>query len=183
MEIIGQSRTAEPPSAKEAALLRASLEGSHRPAAGSWLLCFARLHDDPQGAVRQWSEYCQAEQLVLRRTPGDSEQQILVTLLRTQINWLEKAHRTEEIPVPPCGGCWTWSWTIRTRWASWWNLVDQQAWKVIEETAARLPARFADQPMLLYAPRSAQEGLGQKEKAEATAAGPGVTPPRWTGRM
>lgn len=168
LEIIGQTRTAEPPSPKTAALLRRALEGSHRPAAG-WLLCYARLSDDAPGAVRQWADICQAEQVVLRRTPADTEQQILVTLLRTQINWLEKLHRTDEAVA-----------TMRrlldlekddpdtlSELVEW--LIDQQAWKVIEETGARFSARFETQPFLLYALAAAQEGLGQKEKAEATA--------------
>ena len=106
---------------------------------------------------------------MLRRTPSETSPEIVAGLIRFQVAWLKKLGNTDAAMT-----------AIRrlveqengdpetlaelTTW-----LIDQKAWKAVDELAKRFAPRFADEPYLLYLLAEAYAEQGAKDRAEQTA--------------
>jgi tetratricopeptide (TPR) repeat protein len=158
----------EPPKGPKAEAIRKLFEKSWRTS-GIWMLAWLRLADDPR-SISRWSEPIQAEVSLLQRLPGETNREIVVTLIRYQVAWLKKQDQAEEatvamrrlIDLEDKGDFETLSELL-----DW--LVEEKAWNLVDELAVRYGSRFQNEPMLLYILAQAQNEQGQTEKAEQTA--------------
>lgn len=168
LELLTRGRAGVPPAETLVALLREHLGSSRRPGA-RWLTIFACYREDPPRAIADWEKAVAAEEEVLRTSPQQTEARIVVVMRRTQINWLEKQGRKPEAVA------------VMRRLidlekgdpdtlidlVEW--LMEQKAWKVLDEVAQKFSARFVRVPMLLYSMARSQAAQGDQAKAEETA--------------
>ncbi len=156
------------PDAATVETIRKALHGCKRPGA-AWLLCWTRLGAEPEAVTAQWSKLVDAERAVLGRTPEESSPEIVTGLTRCQVAWLKKLGHTDEALA-----------AIRrlvelergnpetlAELLDW--LIEQKAWKAVDDLAARFPGRFAAEPGLLYMLAEAYAQQGKKDRAEETA--------------
>ncbi len=168
IELLKSPSGFEPPKGPLAETIRKLFEKRGRTSA-SWMLAWLRLADDPQ-AISQWNNLIQAEFLLLQRSPGESNREIVSSLIRYQTAWLKKHGQTEEataamrrlIDLEDNGDLETLSELL-----DW--LVEQKAWKLVDELAARHISRFESEPLLLYILAQSQKEQGEAAKAEETA--------------
>lgn len=124
--------------------------GRSRRVAAKWLLAHQRLRDDPAAALAEWAQLAAAEQALLRRAPDQTDEKIVVDLLRMHVNALEKLQRIEDalavmqrlIQLERGDAA---SLVVLVEW-----LVDKKAWRVVDEAAARFSSLFDSTPMLAY---------------------------------
>jgi len=169
IEILAHSPATEPPSERLAATLRAGLSNSRQPAS-RWLLTYLRFRDDPVQALAAWKSLIEAEQAVLRRAPSHTDIQVIATLFRFQVNWLEKLNRNDEavavvrqlIDVQPGDA------DTLVELVDW--LLEKKAWQAIDDVAARFANRIAKNAKLTYAFAEVQAARGGKQRADEMAA-------------
>ena len=171
----GGAQPAFPPFRRRAArvlprskAVRKTLQGCKRPGA-VWLSAWSRLGVEPAAVMSQWSKLVDDEQGLLRRTPGETSPEIVAGLIRFQVAWLKKLGNTEaamtairRLVEQERGDPETLAELI-----AW--LIDQKAWKAVDELAERFEPRFADEPFLLYLLAQAYAEQGAKDRAEQTA--------------
>jgi len=151
-----------------AEMIRANLGNSRRIAA-RWLAVAIRYRDNPSTALEEWSQRVAEEQTLRRRLPSQSDAQIVATLLRVKINWLQKQRRIPDAVASMQQLIDLERGDLRTlvEQVEW--LVEQKAWKLIDEVANRFASQFANHPTLLYAIAESQAARGETKAAEATA--------------
>jgi tetratricopeptide (TPR) repeat protein len=168
LELLTRGRAGEPPPEKLVALLREHLGTSCRPGA-RWLKIFVRYREDPAAALADWDKAAAEEEQVLRASPQQTESRVVVVMRRMQINWLEKQGRKAEAVA-----------VMRqlidlekgdpetlVDLVEW--LLEQKAWKVLDEVAQKFASRFAHVPLLLYALAQSQAAQGDPSRAEETS--------------
>ncbi len=168
LELLTMVPATGPPPKGLAGTLRKHLNSSHRPAAG-WLLTRIQFDDDPAAAADRWEKLVEAELTRLKNTPERTGDRIVAALVRIQVEVLKRLHRNDRAGVamrrllamergnPETLG----------KLLDW--LVDQKAWKEIDELAKRFQSRFAARPILLYTVAQAQAERGDPQLAEKTA--------------
>jgi tetratricopeptide (TPR) repeat protein len=142
--------------------------GSSRRVAARWLIAYQRLREDPVAGLPEWERLSGIEQTLLRRSPNQTSPQIVSTLLRIQVSALEKTHRIDAALVVmqrlielERGDL-----TTLVELVEW--LLDQKAWKLVDEVAARFDTRFTGNTVLLYLLAESQAGRGDTKAAEET---------------
>jgi len=168
MELLQSPMAGDPPKPAAIDAVRRTFSGCKRPSA-AWLIAWTRLAANPETAMAEWSRLIDAEQDALRRAPNDSRPEIVAGLIRFQIARLKKLGKPDETMVairrlvdlergdPESLG-------ELLQW-----LVEQKAWKAVDELAQRFAPRFATEPGLLYALAQSYAEQGQKERAEEMA--------------
>ncbi|MGA2059361.1 MAG: hypothetical protein ABSG67_02680 [Thermoguttaceae bacterium] len=168
IELLKSPSGLEPPKGPRAETIRKLFEKRGRTSA-SWMLAWIELADDPQ-TITQWNDLIQAEFSLLQRSPGESNREIVSSLIHYQTAWLKKQGQTQEataamrrlIDLEDKGDLETLSELL-----DW--LVEQKAWKLVDELADRYKSRFESEPMLLYILAQSQKEQGEAAKAEETA--------------
>ncbi len=158
----------EPPDAKTVEILRQKLQGCKRPGA-AWLMTWSRMRDDPPAAMAEWAKLVGAEVDLMRKSPGETSPEVVARLTRFHVAWLKKLGKTDEANaaigrmVEVCRG----DSESLVELLGW--LVEQKAWKSVDDLAQRFRARFAAEPVLLYTLAHAYAERGDKAKAEEAA--------------
>jgi tetratricopeptide (TPR) repeat protein len=160
--------TAAAPTSAEIEAVHKVLRGCKRPGA-VWLSAWSRLGSEPAAAMSLWPGLIAGEQALLRRTPNETSPEIVADLIRFQVAWLKKLGDTEAAAT-----------AVRrlvdeergdleslARLIPW--LVEQKAWKPIDELAKRFESRCSGEPLLLYLLAEAYAAQGAKDRAEKTA--------------
>jgi tetratricopeptide (TPR) repeat protein len=168
IELLQSPSGLEPPKGPRAETIRKLFEKRGRSSA-SWMLAWIELADDPQ-AITQWKDLIQTEISLLQRSPGESNREIVSSLIHYQTAWLKKQGQTQEataamrrlVELEDNGDLDT-----LTKLLDW--LVEQKAWKLIDELGDRFKSRFESEPMLLYILAQSQKEQGEAAKAEETA--------------
>jgi tetratricopeptide (TPR) repeat protein len=167
IELLQSPSAADPPKGARAETIRKLFEKSNRTSA-SWMLDWLKLADDPQ-AITQWNKPIEAESLLLQHSPAETSREIVSGLIHYQIAWMKKQGQTQEAMNAmrrlldlEKGDLETLSELL-----DW--LVQQKAWKLVDELAARFARNFDSEPVLLYILAQAQKEQGDAEKAEETA--------------
>jgi hypothetical protein len=168
--LLGGQPPASPPNPAVVAIVRKSLNGCKRLGA-VWLLTWARLGTEPDAAMADWNKLTDKERELLIRAPLETTQEIVAGLTRFQIAQLKKLGKNDEAMA-----------AIRrlvelergnpeslAELLDW--LIEQKAWKAVDDLALRFAHRFAIEPGLLYvlAQAYAEQGAKQKDRAEETA--------------
>lgn len=145
-----------------------TLARSPRPAA-AWLRLYARAHDNPAAYINDWIKVVDAEQNIYEQFPDQSRPEILIAMLREQIQRLDELNRDEEslaamrrIVQFERGD------TEQLRELLAW-LVERKAWRVVDELAERFSARIHEEPLLTYALADARLSEGREADAEKLA--------------
>lgn len=142
-------------------IIAAQLTGSQRPAA-QWLLTASTAETDRAQAAAAWTALVDQEAATLDQFPGDSQAEIVVRLLRWQVEqWRQLDRRDEAMAairkiVQLEDGR---SGTLAQLF-DW--LAEAQAWEVIDEVATRFQARLNREPLLLYALAKARLAQGNQ---------------------
>jgi tetratricopeptide (TPR) repeat protein len=157
-------------SAKEelAAAIHRIVGATKRPA-GAWLRLFARTLADPVGTLAEWDQASQTEHSTLSKNPERTSAEIVRDLYRYQVELLKQLKRDDEAIA-----------VIRRTFTlldgtpdqvleivDW--LIENQAWPVVVEVAARFNATFQEHPQLLYCLAETHDRLGQADEAEKVA--------------
>jgi hypothetical protein len=168
MQAIGR-REANAPLPKELIdKLRKDLERSRR-AAAIWLLAWLRFNEDPEAAVADWAKLAEAEQALLRNESAETKADIVAAMVRFQVDWLKRlGHNENAVAVMrrlvdlEDGDA-----ESLMELLDW--LVQQKAWQVIDELAARFGRQFRQNAVLLYGVAEAQAAQAKQQTAEETA--------------
>ena len=170
MALLGSQPVAEPANRTVVEIVRKSLNGCKRPAA-LWLLTWSRLAAEPNAVMSEWNKLTENERELLGRAPVETNREIVAGLTRFQIALLKKLGKNDEAMS-----------AIRrlvelergnseslAELLDW--LIEQKAWKAVDDLALRFGHEFAVEPGLLYvlAQAYAEQGPKLKERAEATA--------------
>jgi tetratricopeptide (TPR) repeat protein len=168
IEILGRYDPEKPLPESVAATIEKHL-GSSRRVAADWLRTTLKFRNDPEAAVEYWGKLVESEKEKFRAAPDQSQPQIISALIRLQINWLNKLDRQEEA-VDAMRELIAWeegdSETL-AELVQW--LVEQEAWKAVDEVASRYAERFDRDPNLRYMLAQGYLAQGKKELAEKTA--------------
>ena len=148
--------------------VRTSLGRSSR-AGAKWLRTWLRFGDDPRAAVAEWTKLVEAEQAALESASKETSPEIVAALLRFQINWLKKLQQTDKamaamrrlLDVEQGNPA------TLAELLDW--LVEQKAWKVVEELAQRFDAQIKENAILLYTLAQAYAAQGDNPRAEKAA--------------
>ena len=158
----------EPPGKQLVEKIRKGLDGSRRTAA-VWLLTWLRLGQEPEAALPEWTKLVEAEHALWKRSPGQTSPKIVAALVRLRIGWLKKLGRGGQATVAmrrlldlEKGNPETLAELL-----DW--LVEQKAWKVIDELAVKFKPQLIGNPMLVYTLAQAQAEQGHQQRAEETA--------------
>ncbi len=145
-----------------------ALRGSKRPGA-VWLLTWSRLAADPAAAMDQWAKLIDDEQNVLRRSPNDTSPEVVGDLIRFHAAWLKKLGKTEAAAAALHRLVESVTEKSETllELIAW--LIDEKAWKSIDELAEKFAKRFSAEPDLLYLLAEAYADQGKVDRAEKTA--------------
>jgi tetratricopeptide (TPR) repeat protein len=168
IELLRSPSGAEPPQGERAQAIRKLFAKSSRPAA-AWIMAWLKFAQDPQGALEQWNKLIEAEAALLQRAPGETDAEIIGGLIRYQILWQKKLGLNEQAIGSMRRLLDLEKGDSRTLLELLGWLVEQKAWKVIDEMAVRFAPRFDAEPILLYTLAQAQKAQGDPEKAEETA--------------
>jgi tetratricopeptide (TPR) repeat protein len=149
-------------------VIHEELDGSQR-AAARWLEVYLAAHSDPAGTVQRWSELADAEQAMLLKQPQDSDSQIVLALLKREVQLLDELGRQDQIePVvrqmiqvergdsQSLGEMIQW-------------LAERQSWNMIDLVAERFSASFDVDAVLLYMLAEARLAQGDQKLAEEAA--------------
>ncbi len=165
---LDRAQTARPkPEAVET--IREKLHECERPGA-VWLIAWTGLGDDPRAAMDQWTKIVEGELETLRRTPNETSSQLVSSLIRFQAAWLKEVGEPEQSREvirrlvelqegDPASLIELLDW-----------LIEQKAWKAVDDLARRFPHHFAVKSMLSYMLAQAYAEQGNKNKAEQFAA-------------
>ncbi|HWA98822.1 MAG TPA: hypothetical protein VG713_10040 [Pirellulales bacterium] len=168
LKLINRKSSAGEDWSKTKALLIEGLARSPRPAA-EWLRVWIATRDTPKSSAEAWSRLAAAEARVLRQQPQQSSAEIVIGLLKQDVKALRALGRNDDairamremVSLEPDDA------TLSDMLA--W-LVEQKAWKVVEEAAERFADRFEQEPTLFYALAEACRAQGNEELAQQTAA-------------
>ena len=168
VEILAHSPATEHPSEHLAATLRAGLSSSQQPAS-HWLLTYIRFRDEPVQALAAWKSLIEAEQAVLQRAPNHTDIPVIATLIRFQVNWLEKLNRNDEAVgvVRQLIDLQAGDADTLVDLIDW--LLEKKAWRAVDDVALRFANRIAKNAKLTYAFAEVQAAHGDKQRAEEMA--------------
>jgi len=156
------------PAKELAETVRKNLGRSSR-AGAKWLRIWLRFGEDAQAAIAEWTKLVDAEQAALESSSKETSPEIVAALLRFQINWFKKLAQTDKAmaamrrlldveqgdPV------------TLAELLDW--LVEQKAWKVVDELAQRFDLQIKENAILLYTLAQAYSAQGDKARAEKAA--------------
>ncbi len=169
LAIIGESFEGdEAAKAARVATIQKTLARGRRPAA-RWLLTYAQSLDDPAGALDKWTALTDAERQMLEQHPQESQNQIVMDLLKRKIELLDRLGRSDQAPevmhqmaLVERGDS-----ASLTELIEW--LVKRKAWPAIHEVATRFSASFDADAMLLYTLCEAHLAEGHRDQADQLA--------------
>lgn len=167
--MLGRPSAKGAPQGKAADAIRAGLARSAR-APARWLTTWLRATDEPQAALDEWVGHIAAERKLLDSGSNETEPEIVAGLIRFQIEWFKQRNENERAvaamrqlidlePGEPERLIELMQW-----------LIDQKAWKVIDEVAERFDVQFKQHAPLMYALAQAQAAQGNRAAADETAA-------------
>lgn len=167
IEILQSPSGVEPQKGAAAETIRKLFEKSNRTSA-LWILAWLRLADDAEG-MNRWNRLIETESSLLQHSSGETSRDILGGLIRYQIAWLKKHGQTQEAmtAMRRLVDLETGDLETLSELLDW--LVEQKAWKPINELTARFASRFNSEPILLYLLAQAQKERGDAAKAEDAA--------------
>ena len=144
--------------------------GQCQTPAAQWLRLEVRTRQQPEAAVAEWSKAVAAEETVLSRKPSESQNEIVLALLRRQVSLLEQLSRHDEVQATMIRMLDFEQATTETlpKLLDW--LVERKAWPMLDQVAARFNDRIEQEPVLLYVLAAARLKQGQPEVAEKLAA-------------
>ncbi len=155
-----------PPSRATVTKVHKSLGTCKRPAA-EWVLAWTRIESEPDAVMSEWPRFVANEE---KLTTNETSAEIIAALIRFQIGQLKKLGKTDEAvaaisrlvnlqrgDVDSLASLLQW-------------LVEQKAWKAVDDLAKRFKRQFASEPSLAYALAAAYLERGQTDLAEAAAA-------------
>ena len=149
--------------------IRTQLVRARRPAV-RWLEVYLKAHFDPAGALGAWSEITAAERQTLEQHPQETRSQIVLALLRSQVELLDRLGRGDEtrdvmrqMVLSERGDSASLSEMI-----DW--LVGRKSWDMIDLVAERFAASFEVDAVLMYTLCEARMSQGDHELAEKIAA-------------
>jgi len=153
---------------RRAKIITKSIDRGKRPAV-QWLLAYLQARQDPATALVAWTSLTEAEQRTLEQHPQDTENQIVMELLRRKIGLLDRLERSEDVAtvVHEMVLCERGDAASLTDLVDW--LVKRKAWPAIDEVAARFAASFEIDALLLYTLSEARLAQGNRDQAEQTA--------------
>ncbi len=157
----------EPPKGPRAELIRKLFQKSGRPSA-AWILAWLHLADDPQTATR-FDGLIQSEISLFQHSPHESSHDIIFALIRYQVAWMKKHGQSPEAQAAMRRIIDLENGDLDTLSDSLDWLVQEKAWKIVDELSARFAPRFDAEPSLLYVLAQAQKEQGDPDKAEETA--------------
>ena len=144
------------------------MDKSHRAAAG-WLLSYASFGENLAAADGPWDKMIEAEESVLQASPEATTREIVVACGACSGARLKKLGRNDNALAAmrrliglDNGDAGTLVETLQ--W-----LIEQQAWKVVDEAADRFAAVIAGDAVLSYAVAEAQLAQGRKSREELAA--------------
>lgn len=152
--------------ARRRQVIAAQLNGSQRPAA-QWLLVAVEADDQPERAAARWTELVDQEIAALDQFPGDSQAELIVRLLRWQVQlWQRLGKRDESLTVMrKIVQLENGRGNTLAQLLGW--LTEAQAWEVVDEVAQRFEARMNREPLLLYALARARRVQGDEAAVAA----------------
>lgn len=168
LEIMSRPPKDEAGWTRRAAIINEELAGSQRSAA-RWLEVYLNAHADPAGALPAWSELADAEQAALLKQPQDSDSQIVLALLKREVQLLDELGQGDQIePVVR-----QMIQVERGDSQSLGELIDWLAkrknWSMIDLVAERFSASFEVDAVLMYTLAEARLAQGNQELAEDAA--------------
>jgi len=149
LALLARQAPDEPPDEELCRQLETHLAGSLRPAA-KWLSAWPEFRRDPAAAVAKWAKFVEEEEALLHRRPSHTSTDIVAGLARFQVPWHRKLGQTDAALAATRV-------LIRLEKGDpeellelldW--LIEQEAWAVADEMAARFTGVFAENPVLLY---------------------------------
>ncbi len=167
--LLGGQTSADPPNDAAIETVRKSLGDCKRPSA-VWLSAWTRLGTEPDAVMAEWTKLTDAEAELLRRSPNDTAPEIVAGLTRFQIAQLKKLGKTDEAMAATGKLVEIERGNPETLAELLGWLIEQKAWKTVDDLAQRFALRFAAEPGLLYMLAEAHARQGQKDRAEETAA-------------
>jgi tetratricopeptide (TPR) repeat protein len=161
-------KVAEPPSPAAVEIIHRSLRQCKRPGA-AWLLAWTRLPADPKNAITDWAKPIDAELKLLDSSPEETSPEIVARLTRFQVAWLKKLGRTDEAmtAIRRLVALHQEDWQAVSELLDW--LIEQKAWKAVDDLAKRYASGFASQPVLLYLLAQSYAERGEPQRAKETA--------------
>jgi len=167
IELLQSPYCAEPPKGARAETIRKLFEKSSRTSS-LWMLAWLRLAEGVEG-MSQWNKIIESEFSLWQHSPGETSREIVSGLIRYQVAWMKKQGQTQEALTAmrrlvdlENGDLETLSELL-----DW--LVEQKAWKLVDELTARFTPRFDSEPSLLYTLAEAQKEQDNADKAEEIA--------------
>lgn len=161
-------KPAPTPKKETADLVRKHLSESKRVAA-EWLRAWSSPGEDPRAVAEEWARRIEAEEKMLRSSPGQSSPEIVAALLRLQIARWKRLGRTDDAVAAIQRLMQLQSGDPETlsNLLEW--LVEQKAWKAVDDLAQRFGPQISVNPALLYGVAEAQAAKGDHDRAEKTA--------------
>ena len=153
-----------------APLLRDHL-GESRRLPSLWMLSYAKFHDKPAEARREWSKWFKQEQELLEKEDQTTNLGIVSDLVTQQIAWLDRDHAEPQKMVDAIHSLFA----VHSRpeknikpLIAW--LVEQKAWKPLELSPTVFAQRLVSNPRaLVYGLAKSLADAGQKTLAEEAA--------------
>jgi tetratricopeptide (TPR) repeat protein len=167
--LLGSRINADPPGPALIETVRKTLNGCKRPGA-VWLLAWTRLGSEPETVMTEWAKLIDDEQKLARSAANETSPDIVAGLTRFQIVRLKKLGKSNEAmtAIQRLVGLERGNSESLAELLDW--LVEQKAWKAVDDLARRFPAQFTVEPGLLYTLAQAYAEQGQKGRAEEAAA-------------
>jgi tetratricopeptide (TPR) repeat protein len=162
------NRVLRPPHPVAVEIIRKNLASCKRPGA-LWLTEWTRLAADPKEAMAHWQKLIDAEMSLLNQKPEETSEEIVARLTRFQVAWLKRLGQNEEamtairrlVMLEPGDA------QSVAELLDW--LIQQKAWKAVDELAKRFSGSFASEPPLLYMLAQSYAARGQQQRAKETA--------------
>lgn len=148
--------------------IRKTLQGCNR-AGANWLLAWTRLVAAPEAEIGQWSAIIDREARQLKQQQNESSPDIVFGLTRFQVAWLKKLERQADVAAAVNRQVEAESGDVETLGPTLEWLVDEKAWKGVDELQKRFGPRLASQPGLLYVLAEAYAQQGKKEISDRMA--------------
>ncbi len=149
-------------------VIHKTLRRGKRPAA-QWLMAYVQAQRDPAGALEKWSALTEVERQTLEQHPQETQNQIVMDLLRRKIDLLERLGRSAETvdvmrQMVLCERGDSASLIDLIEY-----LVERKAWSLLDEVETRFAASFEVDGLLMYTLCEARVTQRQPELAEKTA--------------
>lgn len=158
----------EIPSPELVEVIRKSLQGCNRPGA-TWLLAWTRLSGSPEREIAEWDRLIAAECRMLKQGQNESDSEIVAGLTKFQVGWLKKLGKNDAAAAAIARLVALERGDPETLLPLLEWLIEEKAWKSLDDVSRRFPARFAAEPALLYLLAQAYAEQGNKDRAEETA--------------